>query len=59
MPHNQKVMVNCHVSIIERLDALKEYIAANNLRGSANRSDVIRAALDRGVTHLEIEAKSK
>ena len=59
MSHNQKVMINCHVSIIERLDALKEFIASNNLRGTANRSDVIRAALDKGVRHLEIEARNK
>jgi hypothetical protein len=56
---NQKVMINCNVSIIERLDALKEFIAKNNLRGTANRSDVIRVALDKGVRHLEIEARNK
>tara|TARA_R110002110_G_scaffold30914_1_gene109379 strand:+ start:954 stop:1181 length:228 start_codon:yes stop_codon:yes gene_type:complete len=56
MPHDEKVMVACSTSLIERCDALKDFIARQNLRGRANRSDVIRTALSRGLDELEEEA---
>ena len=56
MPHDEKVMVACSTSLIERCDALKDFMARQNLRGRANRSDVIRTALSRGLDELEEEA---
>ena len=56
MPHDEKVMVACASRMIERCDGLKDFIAQRTLRGRANRSDVIRAALSRGLDELELEA---
>ena len=55
----KKVMINCAASIIDRCDKLKPHVASQSLRGKANRSDVVRLALEKGVAQLEQESNKE
>ena len=57
MPYDDKVMIACSSALLERCDALRDYLARHNVRGRANRSDVIRACISRGLMELEQEAQ--
>jgi hypothetical protein len=57
MPYDEKVMIACSSALLERCDALRDFLARQNLRGRANRSDVIRACISRGLMELEQEAE--
>ena len=57
MPYDEKVMIACSSALLERCDALRDFLARQNLRGRANRSDVIRACISRGLLELEQEAE--
>ena len=57
MPYDEKVMIACSSALLKRCDALRDFLARQNLRGRANRSDVIRACISRGLMELEQEAE--
>ena len=57
MPYDEKVMIACSSALLERCDALRDFLARQTLRGRANRSDVIRACISRGLMELEQEAE--
>ena len=51
--YDEKVMLNVATALVERADALRNFVARQSLRGRASRSDVMRAALSLGLHELE------
>ena len=57
--YEKKIMINCASVMLDRCEALRDYVAQTSLRGKAKKADVIRTALALGLDALEQQAREE